>query len=68
MEDAIKMGWIVHQSSGVSKFKMHRGAEASLEYNMVYYQHTPLKQRFPWWLLTKLTTVAIIPIMKKYKL
>lgn len=68
LEDAIENNWIVHQSSGVSKFKMYRGAEPSIEYNMVYYQHLPKKQQLPWKMLHKLTDYAVIPIMKKYEL
>lgn len=68
LEDAIEKSWIVHQSSGVSKFKMHRGAESSIEYNMVYYDHVRFKQKIPWFLLEKLTSSVIIPIMKKYQL
>lgn len=68
LEDAIKNDWIVHQSSGVSKFKMFRGAEPSIEYNMVYYKHLPKKQQNPWKMLYKLTDYMIIPVMKKYQL
>lgn len=68
LEDAIKNNLIVHQSSGVSKFKMFRGAEPSIEYNMVYYKHLPKKRQNPWKLLNKLTDYAIIPVMRKYQL
>ena len=68
LEDAIENNYIVHQSSGVSKFKMYRGAEPSMEYNMVYYKHLPKKQQQPWQIMNKLTDYAINPIMKKYSL
>ena len=68
LDDAIVKGLIVHQSSGVSKFKMHRGAEASLEYNLVYFKHLPQRQQRPWQLFEKLTSLAIVPVMTKYKL
>lgn len=67
-EDAIKNNWIIHQSSGVSKFKMYRGAESSIEYNMAYYKHVTFKQKIPWIILEKLTDYVVIPVMKKYKL
>ncbi len=68
LEDAIKNNWIVHQSSGVSKFKMYRGAEPSIEYNMVYYKHLPKRQQNPWKFLNKLTDYVVVPVMKKYQL
>ena len=68
LEDAIAKGWIVHMSSGVSKFKMHRGAEPSTEYNMVYYAHLPKSRRIPWKMMELLTDKAIVPVMKKYGL
>ncbi len=68
LEDAIQNNHIVHQSSGVSKFKMYRGAEPSMEYNMVCYKHLPKKQQLPWKIMNKLTDYAIVPIMRKYNL
>jgi hypothetical protein len=68
LEDAIENNWIVHQSSGVSKFKMHRGAEASIEYNQIYYDHLPWQKRIPWQILEKFTDYVVIPVMKKYQL
>ncbi|MFN4149961.1 MAG: GNAT family N-acetyltransferase, partial [Candidatus Sericytochromatia bacterium] len=68
LEDAIEKGYIVHQSSGVSKFKMHRGAEPSIEYMMVYYSHLSKRQQQPWKFFNKLSDKVVIPIMKKYKL
>ena len=68
LADAVEKGLIVHQSSGVSKFKMHRGAESSLEYNLVYFKHLPQRQQRPWQLFEKLTSLAIVPVMTKYKL
>jgi hypothetical protein len=68
LEDAEINNWIVHMSSGVSRFKLHRGAEASIEYNMVYYAHLPRPQRIPWKILEKFTDYLVIPVMKKYRL
>lgn len=68
LEDAIEKEYIVHQSSGVSKFKMHRGAESSIEYMMVYYSHLSKRQQQPWKFFNKLSDKVVIPIMKKYQL
>ncbi|MFN8674718.1 MAG: hypothetical protein U0457_21880 [Candidatus Sericytochromatia bacterium] len=68
LEDALEKNYIVHMSSGVSKFKMHRGAEPSMEYNMVYVDHITKKQRLPWLALEKMTDNIIVPIMRKYQL
>jgi hypothetical protein len=68
VEEAVARGRMLHQSSGASAFKRHRGSQPSLEYNMVYDRHLPPRRRRPWQLLELLSRVAIIPVMRRYKL
>lgn len=65
LQEAVKRGYILHQSSGVSKFKLHRGAEASIEYNLVYTRHCSLPRRLPWRTLQLLTNRLLIPLMTR---
>ena len=43
--EAERRGLILHQSSGASKFKMHRGSEASIEYSYVFDRHLPHRRQ-----------------------
>lgn len=68
LEDAESQGLILHQSSGAADFKRSRGAEAALEYNMVYVQHLPWRQQLPWSLLQQLSQRVMIPLLQRYQL
>ncbi|PKL76848.1 MAG: GNAT family N-acetyltransferase [Candidatus Melainabacteria bacterium HGW-Melainabacteria-1] len=68
LQEAIERNLILHQSSGVSKFKLHRGAVPAIEYNMVYDQHRPRHLRLPWQSLRGLTAGIIEPLVKRLKL
>lgn len=65
LQTAIARDWILHQSSGVSKYKMHRGAEPAMEYNMVYARHCPGWRRMPWQTLRLLTEKLLEPMMTR---
>lgn len=68
IQDAIKYDYILNMSSGVSKYKMGRGAKPTIEFNMIYCDHLNKKQQIPWKIFEKLTNYAILPVMKKYGL
>ncbi|MEK7434299.1 MAG: hypothetical protein AABZ74_14300 [Cyanobacteriota bacterium] len=68
MQDSIKNNWILNMSSGVSKYKMMRGAVGTTEYNMVYYKHLKKTQQIPWFIFEKLTKNVIEVVAKKYQL
>ncbi|HEY9844348.1 MAG TPA: hypothetical protein V6D23_28015 [Candidatus Obscuribacterales bacterium] len=65
LQEAVSHNWILHQSSGVSKYKLHRGAEAAMEYNMVYYRHCSARRQWPWRTLKLLTDKLLEPMMKQ---
>lgn len=68
IQDSIKYNYILNMSSGVSKYKMGRGAKPTIEFNMIYCEHLDKKQQIPWKIFEKLTNYAILPVMKKYGL
>lgn len=68
IQDSIKNDYILNMSSGVSKYKIGRGAQATSEFNMIYCDHLKKKQQIPWKIFEKLTNYAILPVMKKYGL
>lgn len=68
IQDSIKYDYILNMSSGVSKYKMGRGAKPTIEFNMIYCEHLNKKQQMPWKTFEKLTNYAILPVMKKYGL
>jgi predicted ATP-grasp superfamily ATP-dependent carboligase len=65
VEEAARRGLILHQSSGASKFKMHRGSEPFIEFSYVFDRHLPYRRRLPWQLLEKLSKHAIVPLMRR---
>lgn len=67
MLEAEKKGILLNMSSGASHFKRLRGAEAHLEFNMVYDRHLPWWRRLPW-NLTRLIAIPTIWLVRKYKL
>lgn len=67
IQEAEKESLTLNNSSGASKFKMHRGAEAVTEYMMVYCPSHSYKS-IPWILLQIFVTPLARVIFKKYKL
>lgn len=65
---ASERGCLLHLSSGAAKFKRLRGAEAFLEYSLVYNRHLKPQRRIAWQLLSWLSQRAIIPVMQRYQL
>lgn len=65
---ASERGCLLHLSSGAAGFKRLRGAEAFLEYNLVYNRHLKPQRRIAWQLLSWLSKRAIIPVMQRYQL
>jgi hypothetical protein len=54
LQEAKQLGCLVNASAGAGPFKCGRGAEQTLEYNLVYDQHLPASQRRAWTILEKL--------------
>lgn len=65
---AYRHGYQLNLSSGASQFKMHRGAQAKLEYMMIYSRHLPWHRRALWALLAKISTAFYARLLKKYQL
>lgn len=61
--EALRLGKMVHRSSGVGQFKRSRGAVGALEYNMVYDRHLPAYRRRPWQLLQTISDNLAIPVI-----
>ena len=61
--EALRLGKMVHRSSGVGQFKRSRGAIGALEYNMVYDRHLPAYRRRPWQLLQTISDNLAIPVI-----
>jgi hypothetical protein len=64
MREAKEFGLMLHDSSGVGKFKKKRGAKKVIEYNAVFTKHLPLSRRLPWKVIG-LVSKAAIPLFKK---
>jgi len=64
MREAQERGLMLHDSSGVGKFKKKRGAKKALEYNAVFTKHLPLGRQAPWKLIG-LVSQATMPIFRK---
>lgn len=67
MLEAEKRGMLLNMSSGAAHFKRLRGAEAQLEFNMVYDRHLPWWRRLPW-TLTRIISVPTIWLVRRYGL
>lgn len=67
MLEAERLGILLNMSSGAAHFKRLRGAEAHLEYNLVYTRHLPWWRRLPW-NLVRLIALPTIWLVQKYKL
>lgn len=57
-----------HMSAGVGDFKKQRGARAETEYSAIYFEHLPLRRKFVYFVLQKITNNIVIPIFKRYKI
>lgn len=68
IEQAVQNDYLLHMSSGASKFKKIRGGEPYLEYNMVYYKHLSLGRRAPWNAFGGLTKYLAVPIFERFEL
>lgn len=64
--EAKKLGLFLHMSAGASSFKRLRRAAPLLEYQAVFYEHLPFKQKFPWKLLRSLLNVPGGYLLKKH--
>lgn len=67
MLEAEKQGLLLNMSSGAAHFKRLRGAQAFLEYNLVYDRHLSFFRRLPW-ALTRLIAVPTIWLVRRYGL
>ncbi|WP_373550608.1 GNAT family N-acetyltransferase [Haliscomenobacter sp.] len=67
MLEAEKRGMLLNMSSGAAHFKRLRGAEAQLEFNLVYDRHLPWWRRLPW-TLTRIISVPTIWLVRRYGL
>ena len=67
MLEAEKRDMLLNMSSGAAHFKRLRGAEAQLEFNMVYDRHLPWWRRLPW-TLTRIISVPTIWLVRRYGL
>lgn len=68
IKEAERLQVVFNMSSGASRFKQTRGAEAAIEYNLVYTAHLEWAQRLPWRFFKWLSHRVVIPVMKKNKL
>jgi hypothetical protein len=68
IKEAERMQVVFNMSSGASRFKQTRGAEAAIEYNLVYTAHLKWIQQRPWRFFKWLSHRVVIPVMKKNKL
>lgn len=67
MLEAEKRGLLLNMSSGAAHFKRLRGAEAQLEFNLVYDRHLPWWRRLPW-TLTRIISLPTIWLVRRYGL
>jgi hypothetical protein len=65
VELAERHGLVLHQSSGASKFKMHRGSVPSVEHSYVFDLHLPRRRRLPWQVLACLSEYVAEPLMRR---
>ena len=65
LEQAQSKRCLFNASSGVSQFKLNRGAKAEIEYSAFYINHLPIFQRFQWKLLQWIVNNIALPFIKK---
>ncbi|MCP4440366.1 MAG: hypothetical protein GY810_15580 [Aureispira sp.] len=68
IQEGVQNNLIIHNSSGAAKYKKHRGAVPSSEYNLVYTKHLSRARKFPWKLLQGMTKHIATPILNRYEL
>ncbi len=66
--EAENLGFWLHHSSGVSRFKMNRGCTPAMEYNLIYSDHLSPAQQVPWRLLHKISKHIADPLFRKLEL
>lgn len=67
MLEAEKQGMLLNMSSGAAHFKRLRGAQAFLEFNLVYDRHLSFFRRLPW-AMTRAIAVPTIWLVRRYGL
>lgn len=68
LEIARQRGLLVNASAGVGAFKKLRGGEATVEYNAVFDDHLPPRQRQAWSVLQRMLRPVAESIMLRYEL
>lgn len=68
IDEAAAAGAILHQSSGASAFKRHRGAWPSIEYHVVFDRHLPVHRRVGWMALGSIGRRILVPMVRRYNL
>lgn len=63
-----RRGQRLNLSSGAPGFKLMRGAQAELEYTLVYCSHLPFRRRSIWRLLSLLSLKYYAHLLQKYRL
>ena len=66
--EAEKKQCVLHMSSGASKFKLYRGALASIEYCGLLYKHLPLYRKTGYKLLCFIINKIAIPLIQNKEL
>lgn len=66
--DSIDQSLIYHASSGVSDFKLNRGANAHIEYSFCYVEHLPKQERWQLKSLAKIVNGLGVKVMRVFKL
>ncbi len=59
---------LFNMSSGVGRFKKHRGARPFLEYSAIYTKHLPFSQKMAWHTLSWIMKNIAAPIVQKNEL
>jgi len=67
LKEAFENNYVFNISAGVSQFKRWRGAVGFIEYNAVFDQHLPFKQRAAWNAIHFLMKNIGIPLLHKYQ-
>lgn len=65
---SIEENRVFNMSSGVGKFKKHRGAEPCLEFSAIYTHHLPFHQKMAWNVMARIMKNVAAPIVQKYEL
>lgn len=68
IQEARRLGLLLHGSAGAASFKRWRGAVPAIEYSAVYDRHLPVYRRVPWTVLGSVLRGVGLPVMRTYKL